>query len=161
EAGIERQTTAVEGALERSVNPRLDALQAGVDQVDERGVEIRDIAEDIQSDVKILRERDVLPLTLARDLKLTSFKMGDNYAATYPYIRTRVSAVFSQTTATLKAAAGEIEAKQGILMLGEANAGKTRLALEALREALPDWEVLVWSEAYSEDRIPSKGRLAG
>ena len=29
--------------------------------------------------------------------------------------------------------------KRGVVVVGEANAGKTRLALEVIKQALPDW----------------------
>jgi tetratricopeptide (TPR) repeat protein len=98
---------------------------------------------------------------LVRELDRTSFKMGDRVAANYPYVREPVEAIFEQAIATLNAAAKGQHAKQGVLVLGEANAGKTRLTLEALIATLPDWEMLVWSEAYQENRIPSVEQLKG
>ncbi len=53
--------------------------------------------------------------------------------------------------------------KHGILILGTANAGKTRLAFEALTQTLPGWKVLLWNAANdSPSKVPaitgSKGR---
>src|SRR5204863_5414001 len=44
--------------------------------------------------------------------------------------------------------------KQGIIIFGEANAGKTRLALEAMKEVLPEWFLLNWRPDYTSDNIP-------
>ena len=39
-------------------------------------------------------------------------------------------------------------------MFGESNSGKTRLALEALKESLPTWSLLRWSPDYTVSYIP-------
>ncbi len=51
---------------------------------------------------------------------------------------------------------GETEhAKRGILVLGESNSVKTRLALEVLRKILPDWLFLRWRPDYTMDNAPT------
>jgi tetratricopeptide (TPR) repeat protein len=42
-------------------------------------------------------------------------------------------------------------AKNGLLVMGVANAGKTRLAFEAVRKALPTWHVFIWRV---DDTVP-------
>jgi tetratricopeptide (TPR) repeat protein len=45
--------------------------------------------------------------------------------------------------------------KHGILILGAANVGKTRLALEALIQTLPDWNVFLWNSTYNSlSKVP-------
>src|SRR5207244_2232399 len=43
--------------------------------------------------------------------------------------------------------------KYGLLVLGEANAGKTRLIVEALEEAVPKWFVFRVMSLSSEQRV--------
>ena len=101
------------------------------------------------------------PFTLVRDLDRVSFRMGDRAAANFKYVHGPVRAIFDQATATLHDAAQDIGSKQGILVTGAANAGKTRLGLEALIAALPDWDTLVWNVGDGESRIPSAQQLEG
>ena len=101
------------------------------------------------------------PFTRVRDLDRVSFRMGDRAAANFSYVYGPVRAIFDQATATLHDAAQDIGSKQGILVTGAANAGKTRLGLEALIAALPDWDTLVWNVGDGESRIPSAQQLEG
>ncbi len=96
-----------------------------------------------------------------RDLDRGSFRMGDRAAATRAYVYTPVRAIFDQAAATLMSAAHDKGAKQGILVVGEGSAGKTRLALEALIATHPDWDALIWNAGDQETRIPTAARLKG
>ena len=52
----------------------------------------------------------------------------------------RIQEAYDDALQALRNASDEkASAKSGILVLGEANAGKTRLALEALMSVLPTW----------------------
>ncbi|MFI5277782.1 MAG: tetratricopeptide repeat protein, partial [Ktedonobacterales bacterium] len=82
-----------------------------------------------------------------RTLDRRSFRMGDDDAATFDYQIAPLQGAWEAATQALANASVEIGGKRGIIVLGEANAGKTRLALEALIATLPDWRTLIWSEA--------------
>jgi tetratricopeptide (TPR) repeat protein len=92
-------------------------------------------------------------------LKAASFKLGDDVAAQAPYIiapvqETYLSAINALHDASIKAPG----AKNGLLVMGVANAGKTRLAFEVVRTALPNWRVFVWRV---DDVEPSNDLFAG
>lgn len=112
-------------------------------------------------DHRYQRPTGKLPLIRARDLDRTTLRMGDDAAATRPYAESIVHDAFAQATATLHAAAARRSPKRGILVLGESNAGKTRLALEALIATLPRWPVLMWSPIYTADVAPPAESLHG
>ncbi|WIG60461.1 MAG: TPR domain protein, putative component of TonB system [Ktedonobacterales bacterium] len=120
-------------------------------------------AEETRSGVRDLQQRmsrDDLPLVPARTFTLNT--MGDDAAASRPYVRVAsIGPLLDDTIATLRACAQGASPKHGLLVTGESNAGKTRFALEALHTALPDWDVLEWTEAYPEHRIPATERLTG
>ena len=148
EANVAQQAAAFTQTMEHDVNPRLDNIGATVDET--------------SRDVKtLIQEGQSAPLPLVRDLDRVSFRMGDRAAANFRYVYGPVRAIFDQATATLHDAAQYIGAKQGILVTGAANAGKTRLGLEALIAALPDWDTLVWNVGDGESRIPSAKQLEG
>src|SRR5258706_7210788 len=68
--------------------------------------------------------------TLATDLRLESFKLGDTAAAKFPYVVAPVIDIYNDAIQALHTCSTEKDsAKRGILLFGEANAGKTRLAL--------------------------------
>jgi tetratricopeptide (TPR) repeat protein len=84
-------------------------------------------------------------LPFAKDLKPTSFKLGDDAAATGAYVTEPIQAIYDAAVSVLRDASMRAPtAKRGALILGVANAGKTRLAFEIMTRTLPDWRVLVW-----------------
>ena len=92
----------------------------------------------------------VLPLVTA--LTSNNFRLGDDAAANLSYRLAPVQSTFEAVVAALRQAADpEVHQQRGAIILGVANAGKTRLAYEALRQALPKWYVLVWRP---DDRTP-------
>jgi len=133
--------------------------------------------EDLCSHLTDVRNRDVLvkfyghmlqganaagpSLDFARDLHRETFKLGDRAAAQFPYVSAPLLEQHRAAVQALRDAGMAESAKHGILVLGEASAGKTRLALEALVEALPDWPVLRWSTALSINDAPSAGMMVG
>ncbi len=95
---------------------------------------------------------ELLPLPRARDLKRQSFvKLGDNSAANFPYLISPIQPEYQAATEAILAASHRQGTKRGILVVGEANAGKTRLAFETMVNTLPDWHVLRWRESYSPE----------
>jgi tetratricopeptide (TPR) repeat protein len=103
-------------------------------------------------------EGEVAELPLARDLRSVSFKLGDDVAAGGPYILEPVRESFEHAmTALREASTRAAEGKSGILVMGVANAGKTRLALEVVRKTLADWRVLIWRP---DDREPHLAAVA-
>jgi tetratricopeptide (TPR) repeat protein len=87
--------------------------------------------------------RQTLPL--ARELRATSLKLGDDVAAQTPYIKAPVQHVYQKAVNALHDASTHAPgAKSGLLVMGVANAGKTRLALEVVKEVLPNWRVFIW-----------------
>jgi tetratricopeptide (TPR) repeat protein len=93
-------------------------------------------------------------LPLASELVRSSFKMGDESAANFPYITTPIQTIFTQAKQTLLDCSTGASSKRGILIVGETNAGKTRLAFEALTQTLPKWAVLRWRPDYTINNIP-------
>jgi hypothetical protein len=101
-------------------------------------------------------------LTLVSDLRPESLKLGDNIAATFPYVITPIQEPYNIAIQALHDASDEAKrSKHGILILGESNAGKTRLALEALRKTLPTFPVLRWWPDYMIEHIPPVEFLSG
>lgn len=95
-------------------------------------------------------------ISLIKNLRLESFKLGDDAAATFPYIIDPFAEIYSITIQMLQEANSHAKrSKRGVLLLGEANAGKTRLALEAVKQALPEWWLLRWQPYYTDKYIPS------
>ena len=76
-------------------------------------------------------------ILLAKDLRLDSFKLGGKAAANFPYIVGPIENPFNEAIQALNG-----PPTPGFIVFAAANAGKTRLALEALRQALPEWHVL-------------------
>jgi tetratricopeptide (TPR) repeat protein len=68
---------------------------------------------------------------------------------------------YDDATQALKQASTGIGNKNGILILGEANAGKTRMAFEVLTQTLPSWPVLTWSTSSKLEEIPQLTDLNG
>jgi len=93
---------------------------------------------------------EVPSLPLARNLvrESASFRMGDTTAANFNYITEPIKEAYDTAKQVLHDASMGTGPKCGILILGIANAGKTRLAFEALIQTLPDWNVLLWNAAY-------------
>ena len=101
-------------------------------------------------------------LTIASDLRAESFKLGDAAAAKFPYVVAPIQDTYNETIQTLRYASIEMEpVKRGVLILGEANAGKTRLAFETLRQTLPSWQVLRWRPDYTIDHAPPAEFISG
>jgi tetratricopeptide (TPR) repeat protein len=99
-----------------------------------------------------MRDLNRARLTHVRDLRPESLKLGDNYAAKFPYIITPIQEVYHGTIQALSNAGTESSGtKRGVLVIGESNAGKTRLAFEALRKTLYSWPVLRWRPDYNVD----------
>jgi tetratricopeptide (TPR) repeat protein len=89
------------------------------------------------------------------DLRFESFKLGDDAAANFPYLIDPLREVYSQAIQALQEASDPVKRiKGGVLLLGESNSGKTRLALEALKQVLPEWLLLRWHPYYTSNHIP-------
>jgi tetratricopeptide (TPR) repeat protein len=96
-------------------------------------------------------------LPLAKDLRAANFKLGDDSAAETQYIIAPVQEVYLRAMNTLRdAAARTTGAKNGVIVQGVANAGKTRLAFEVVRKSLPNWRVLIW---HPDDEEPALAPL--
>jgi hypothetical protein len=66
------------------------------------------------------------PLLPVRDLRADGFELGDHEAATFPYRIAPIQTEWDRTVKALQAAA-QGQGKRGLMVLGAANAGKTRL----------------------------------
>ena len=105
-------------------------------------------------------------LPLARELvrESASFRMGDTTAANFDYITEPIKNAYDIARQALYDASIKVDSKRGILILGIANAGKTRLAFETLTRTLPNWEVFIWKAVYdrlSEVPAPTVSRGSG
>jgi hypothetical protein len=101
-------------------------------------------------------------LPLACHLLLESFKLGDYTAAKFPYVIVPVQDIYNAAIQALHNVSSETNTvKRGILVLGESNAGKTRLALETLRKTLPNWPVLHWRPDYNIHHAPPVDFIKG
>ena len=99
-----------------------------------------------------------LILPYARELvrNSASFRMGDTIAANFDYIIEPIKNAYETARQTLHEASTDVGSKRGILILGIANAGKTRLAFETLTQTLPNWKFLLWNAAYDTPaKIPA------
>jgi|GEM_PF-6058335 len=112
------------------------------------------IVDDLKSAYPSSNEAGKLPLILARDL--TRERMGDDHAATFPLVTTpQLTRARERAEAVLASFMGDtIPIKRGILVVGESNVGKTRLAFDTLTEVLRDWYVLRWQVGASEAQLP-------
>jgi tetratricopeptide (TPR) repeat protein len=71
--------------------------------------------------------------------------MGDDVAAEMPFVVAPIQSVYQQALDILTAArARGPRAKNGLIVFGVANAGKTRLAFEVIKKVLPGWRALIW-----------------
>ena len=105
-----------------------------------------------------------LPLARNLDRESASFRMGDTNAANFAYITEPIKNAYITARQALHDASIGVGSKHGILILGIANAGKTRLAFEALTQTLPDWNVLLWNATYdalSKVPVPTTSRGSG
>ena len=100
-----------------------------------------------------------MTLTQARGLDPTTFKLGDDKAATFTYVTEPIRTTWEAAMRALTMASDGTSGKRGVVVVGEANAGKTRLALEVIKQALPDWAVLRWSEAFTAADLPEPSAL--
>lgn len=86
---------------------------------------------------------------------LESFQLGDKEAANFPYVIAPIEDVFAQMVQALEQMRDTAQANEcGILVTGESNVGKTRLAIEALKQMLPDWYLMRWLPGYIHNGIP-------
>ncbi len=93
----------------------------------------------------------LMPVRLFRRETL---KLGDDQATNFLYLLDPVTTAFEAASRALSEASTGSGAKRGIVILGEANAGKTRLAFEVLQQTLPDWHVLRWTPAAAIQDLP-------
>jgi len=101
-------------------------------------------------------------LVPVKELHRENFNLGDDKAAYFRYITSPIQDAYDQAIQTLDSInTGVRAAKHGILIVGEANAGKTRLAFEALSKILPEWFVIQWNPGNSTDHIPAHTSLNG
>ena len=91
-------------------------------------------------------------ISLVQNLRSRSLNLGDDTAANFPYVLAPLENVYKRTIRILQNASTQTTgSKRGILLMGESNAGKTRLAYETMKAALPDWNVLRWRPDYIVD----------
>jgi tetratricopeptide (TPR) repeat protein len=90
--------------------------------------------------------------SLVQNLRSRSLNLGDDTAANFPYVIAPLENVYNRTIRMLQNASAQTTgSKRGVLLIGESNAGKTRLAYETIKAALPDWHVLRWRPDYIVD----------
>src|SRR5262249_13397592 len=99
----------------------------------------------------------VVDLVNSRDLELTN--LGSDEARKIGYIKEPLESAYD------KAATALVQAKRGrggsgVFVFGPANAGKTRMAYELMRDVLDDWKVLRWNALLSPENLPSRAVLS-
>lgn len=98
------------------------------------------------------------PAQLDRQL----LNMGEDSAAYFPYVSAPVQQTYDTAIQTLrkirKAGSAKQRGKSGLLILGAANSGKTRLAIEALDAVLSTWLVISMS-TKDKVQIPHRGNI--
>ena len=94
------------------------------------------------------KQAEVPFISRARELVRGNFKMGGDDAANFHFITAPIQDSYDAAIQSLRDASTGVGTKRGVLILGETNAGKTRLAFEVLTRRLPNWFVLRWSPAY-------------
>ena len=96
-----------------------------------------------------MKESSVSKFTLASDLRPRGLNLGDDTAANFPYVIGPIEDVYNHTVHLLRNISRHTtDSKRGVLLMGESNAGKTRLAYETIKVALRDWNVLRWRPDY-------------
>lgn len=136
-----------EHALQNEVNN-----QEGLIQAVNQGIYDSLITQNFYNTHEQIWNTQICPI---KDLRLESFKLGDDAAANFPYLIDPLREEYSQAIQTLEEASDPVKRiKGGILLLGESNAGKTRLALESLKQILPEWLLLRWQPYYTSNHIP-------
>src|SRR5579875_3380129 len=147
----------IESARQESRQQNEEILQQG--KVIEKGVQ--EVTDQITSSTA--RKYTILP---ASELNVASgFNLGRPSAASFPYYEKPFKGVLSQAAATLSAIRDSDTSPSdtlGIVVVGKADAGKTRLALKTLYDTLPEWTALVWSTIYqAATDLPSPNLYAG
>lgn len=84
--------------------------------------------------------------------ELERLGLGDDTAANFPFIIPPIQQAYDSATQALVEVSKGTGNNWGILIFGETNAGKTRLAYEVLTNVLPRWPVLECSPDYSIER---------
>lgn len=117
------------------------------------GVHNSTIVQNFQRTQEMFWDVQISPV---KDLRSKSFKLGDDAAANFPYIIEPVKDVYNQAIQLLQEAIDPVNrVKSGLLFLGESNSGKTRLALESMKQVLSEWFILRWQPYYTTNHIPS------
>lgn len=97
-------------------------------------------------------EVDSSKFSLVQNLRSRSLNLGDDTAANFPYVIAPLENVYNRTIRALQNTSAQTTgSKRGVLLIGESNAGKTRLAYETIKAALPDWSILRWRPDYIVD----------
>lgn len=109
------------------------------------------------------KDTPVFTTPFAKDLQKKGFQLGEDQAADFQYIEKPIRDAYDhaiQTLRNLKVAAKASKAsKSGLLIVGIANTGKTRLALEVVMKELPKWPVLCWYSSSRTTDIPQPETL--
>jgi len=148
-----------------------DDLTSGIDPADWRSLADRESPREFQAwttarAARRLAQRESVsgfsaPLILAHDIDPRRCKLGDDEAALFPFQTEPIREAYDAAMSAVLDAANRSGPKSGILIMGEANSGKTRLALHILMRTLPDWLVLRWDPAYTTMHIPPAATLKG
>lgn len=85
--------------------------------------------------------------------------MGEDSAAYFPYVTAPIQQTYDMAIQTLrKVKSAKQRGKSGLLILGAANSGKTRLAIETLDAVLSTWLVISMN-TKDKVQIPHRGRI--
>jgi tetratricopeptide (TPR) repeat protein len=117
------------------------------------------VASDVAA-IRAIEQSKSLALIPVRDLKGIMFELGGDLAADFHFVREPVQTVWDEARSCLERAASG-KGTHGLLALGTANSGKSRLILEVLRTTLLNWKTLAWRPDYRIDMIPGAEALEG
>ena len=112
------------------------------------------VIDKLSSITTALQASPIGALSKANNLVRSAFRLGDDEAANFSYIRDPISEQWQAAAGFLTESQQHDKHSDVLLLLGAANSGKTRLAIESMSAALPDWYVLPWHPDYSAAQIP-------
>jgi hypothetical protein len=97
---------------------------------------------------------------LIRGADLTPANLGDEAAASFTYVKQPVEKEYDEAASVIQKIANGGK-DHGVIIVGNANSGKTRMANELIHRNLADWQVLRWTQALTTEELPPPSAIRG